>query len=91
MLYHHLLVRLAVGGLGRHKRCNSAEATISLSSSDSINLPSRIFCENKESHQRGSHQLGNKLKQIINHFETLDFIRLNFNDNHVSYLFLGQT
>ena len=51
----------------------------------------RIFCENKESHQRGSHQLGNKLKQIINHFETLDFIRLNFNDNHVSYLFLGQT
>ena len=50
-----------------------------------------IFCENKESHQRGSHQLGNKLKQIINHFETLDFIRLNFNDNHVSYLFLGQT
>ena len=50
-----------------------------------------VFCENKESHQRGSHQLGNKLKQIINHFETLDFIRLNFNDNHVSYLFLGQT
>ena len=50
-----------------------------------------FFCENKESHQRGSHQLGNKLKQIINHFETLDFIRLNFNDNHVSYLFLGQT
>ena len=54
-------------------------------------LNPRILCENKESHQRGSHQLGNKLKQIINHFETLDFIRLNFNDNHVSYLFLGQT
>ena len=33
----------------------------------------------------------NYIKQIINHFETLDFIRLNFNDNHVSYLFLGQT
>ena len=51
----------------------------------------KFFCENKESHQRGSHQLGNKLKQTINHFETLDFIRFNFNDSHVSYLFLGQT
>ena len=53
-----------------------------------------VFCENKESHQRGSHQLGNKLKQIINHFETLDFIKfhqIKFQDNHVSYLFLGQT
>ena len=36
-----------------------------------------FFCENKESHQRGSHQLGNKLKQIINHFETLDLIRFH--------------
>lgn len=42
MPYHHHLVILAVGGLGRHTRHNSAAAIVSPNSSDSIKLPSRM-------------------------------------------------